>query len=71
MDLGRLMLGIVFLVLGLMILSLESAPKIEYGAVVMIGPVPILVASDVGLALFLILISAFLLALVYLLRWWK
>ncbi|MCS7144523.1 MAG: DUF131 domain-containing protein [Archaeoglobaceae archaeon] len=71
MDVGKLMLGFTLAILGLALLSLSSVANVNYGAILMIGPVPIVVSSDSGMAIFLILLTTVIIATIYLLRWWK
>lgn len=69
MDIGRLVIGFAMVFLGLAIISISAISSFSYGALVMIGPVPILVSSDVGMAVILMLIAVILLFMMYLLRW--
>lgn len=69
MDIGRLVMGFALVFLGLAIISISAISSISYGALVMIGPVPIVVSSDAGMAVFLMLLAVIFLFLMYLLRW--
>lgn len=69
MDIARLMIGFALVFLGLAIISISAVSNFSYGALVMIGPVPIVVSSDTGMAVFLVLIAAIMLLMLYLLRW--
>ncbi len=51
--------GVALLMMGVSLLML-SADNVSYGGVLIIGPVPIVVASDVGLALPLLIFAAIL-----------
>ncbi|MEM4946160.1 MAG: DUF131 domain-containing protein [Archaeoglobaceae archaeon] len=69
MDAGRLMLGFAMILIGLGLISLSAFPNVSYGALVMIGPIPIVVASESGIAIFLMLIAVAFIFAIYLLRW--
>jgi uncharacterized membrane protein len=69
MNAGRLVVGFAILILGLVLISLSSLPAASYGALVLIGPFPILVSSDYGTAAFLVLLAFALIVLVQLSRW--
>lgn len=69
MDIGRLVIGLALVFLGLTMISISAVSSFSYGALVMIGPVPIVVSSDAGMAVFLMLLAAIMLLMLYLLRW--
>ncbi|MDK2796038.1 MAG: hypothetical protein PWQ58_1237 [Archaeoglobaceae archaeon] len=60
MDYWRLFVGLALVVIGLTIgLAVLNIPNsnVSYGAIVLIGPIPIVVASDVAIAIFVLLIA--------------
>jgi len=70
MNLGRLFTGLALIVVGLALISLSNISTTSYGALVLIGPFPILVASDFATAIFLLLIAVVFIVLASLIRWW-
>lgn len=71
MDFERMMLGFALMLLGFALISVSKISNVSYGAIVMVGPLPILVASEIAVATFLILITVALLIIATLLRWWR
>ncbi|MEM2086489.1 MAG: DUF131 domain-containing protein [Archaeoglobaceae archaeon] len=69
MDLRGLFVGIALIVIGVTLLSLSNLQNVSYGALLLIGPIPVIVSSDVGLAILLLLICSFLLILLQFLKW--
>ncbi|MDI9610142.1 MAG: DUF131 domain-containing protein [Archaeoglobaceae archaeon] len=69
MDLRGLFVGIALIVIGVTLLSLSDLQNVSYGALLLIGPIPVIVSSDVGLAILLLLICSFLLILLQFLKW--
>lgn len=45
--------------------ALSSIPSVSYGAIVVIGPIPIVVASDVAIALLMLIIAAIIFATIF------
>lgn len=70
MDYWRLFMGLALVVIGLALLNTPNG-SFSYGAIVLIGPFPIVVASDQAIAIFMLLIAVIFLILAYLTRWWK
>jgi len=69
MNAERLIFGLALLILGIALISISNFPNTSYGALVLIGPFPILVASDYGIAVFLILLAFALLLILQIFRW--
>ncbi len=69
MDISRLFVGLAFVILGLSLMNLSINGNVSYGALVLLGPFPVLVASDLGVAVFLILLASIFLILALMLRW--
>lgn len=65
----KVLSGFVVLMLGLSLLFLSSNQTAEYGAVVIIGPLPIVLASNPDIAIFMVLFAIMLILLPLLLLW--
>ena len=65
----KVMIGITVVMLGLTLLALSSAGNVEYGGVVIIGPVPIVFGSSPDIAVFMVFIALVLILLPLLMRW--
>lgn len=61
--------GLVILMLGISLLILSSTGSAEYGGVVIIGPLPIVFASNPDIATLMILIAVIFILLPLLWRW--
>jgi len=66
----KVFLGITLIILGLMIYSLSLVEKanVEFGGIVLIGPIPILIASNAGMAMGVLLIAIVFILILSLLR---
>ncbi|RLI74700.1 TIGR00304 family protein [Archaeoglobales archaeon] len=60
----KIMIGIVLIFMGMSML-LISQSNVEYGGIVIIGPIPIVFGSSPDMAIFSIVIAAILLILAY------
>ena len=61
-------IALIFLGLTLLIISQTEKAEVEYGGVVIIGPIPIVFGSSVSIIALVVLLAAFLLIL-FTLRW--
>ncbi|WP_290902075.1 DUF131 domain-containing protein [Ferroglobus sp.] len=61
-------IALIFLGLTLLIISQAEKAEVEYGGVVIIGPIPIVFGSSVSIIALVVLLAAFLLIL-FTLRW--
>lgn len=61
--------GLVILMLGISLLILNSAGSAEYGGIVIIGPFPIVFASNPDIATLMIFIAVIFILLPLLWRW--
>ena len=62
--------GIMIIMLGFILLTISQFENVEYGGVVIIGPIPIVFASSQPILMFLVIASfIFILFLVLTLRW--
>ena len=61
-------IALIFLGLTLLIISQAEKAEVEYGGVVVIGPIPIVFGSSVSIIALVVLLAAFLLIL-FTLRW--
>ncbi len=66
----KVFLGVTLIIMGLMIYSLSLVEKtnVEFGGIVLVGPIPILVASNAGIAMMVLLIALVILLILSLLR---
>ncbi len=72
MRVEKVFLGMVLLFMGLALLTLSSIPSsnVQYGGVIIIGPIPIVVGSSPGMAVFGIMFAAImLLIIIAMMRW--
>ncbi|MBO8179954.1 MAG: TIGR00304 family protein [Archaeoglobus sp.] len=65
----KVMIGFAVVMLGLTLLALSSAENVEYGGVVIIGPIPIVFGSSPDIAVFMVFIALILILLPLLMRW--
>jgi uncharacterized protein (TIGR00304 family) len=65
----KVMAGIAIVMLGLTMLALSSAENVQYGGVVVIGPIPIIFGSSPDIAVFMVFIALILILLPLLMRW--
>jgi uncharacterized protein (TIGR00304 family) len=70
MDVIRVFAGFVLIMLGLSLLTIQSVESVEYGSVILIGPIPIIIASDAGLASIAILLAVIMVAMILLMARW-
>ncbi|MET1124600.1 MAG: DUF131 domain-containing protein [Archaeoglobaceae archaeon] len=68
MNLLKVFVGLALTMLGLSLLLVQPE-NVEAGAVVIIGPIPIVLASNTSLLLPLVLLAAAVLVLLLVLRW--
>lgn len=65
----KIMLGIVLIFMGVSMLVISQS-NVEYGGIVVIGPIPIVFGSSPDMAVFSIIIAAIFLVLAYaFMRW--
>jgi uncharacterized membrane protein len=68
MDISKLFVGLAFVILGLSLMNLSIHGNVSYGALILLGPFPVLLASDLGVAVFLTLLASIFLILALMLR---
>ncbi|MCX8172565.1 MAG: DUF131 domain-containing protein [Archaeoglobaceae archaeon] len=69
MDAGKLFLGFALVIIGLTLVSVSRISHTSYGAIVILGPLPVIVASELGIAIFLLILASILLLILYIF-WW-
>jgi uncharacterized protein (TIGR00304 family) len=64
--------GIMFVMVGLSLLAISSlaGANAQYGAVVIIGPIPIVLASSPDMAVFLLIFAVMIIALAFIFARW-
>uniref|UniRef100_A0A7C3RB42 TIGR00304 family protein n=1 Tax=Archaeoglobus fulgidus TaxID=2234 RepID=A0A7C3RB42_ARCFL len=65
----KVVTGFAVVMLGLTLLVLSSAENIQYGGVLIIGPVPVVFGSSPDIAVFMVFIALILILLPLLMRW--
>jgi uncharacterized protein (TIGR00304 family) len=70
MRLEKITIGMAMVIMGFGLLMLSTVPRVEYGGVILIGPIPIIFGSSIDMAVAGIVMTVLmLLFLLTLFRW--
>ena len=68
MRLDLVLIGFVLMFMGIALLSLTS--HVQYGGVVIVGPIPIVFGSSPEMIVFCLILALIIFSLLIFMRWW-
>ncbi len=70
MNVFKVFTGFILVMLGLSLLAAQNIGSVEYGSVIIIGPIPIVLASSPGMAIFAVVFAVFLILFMLIMARW-